>query len=151
MGQHTSRVDWWLAALMTLPAIGGIAVLGAGLATGHRDMLYTGAGTIAAYALLLALMVIPITYTIDADSVRIRSGALLKITIPWDRLISAELSSNPLSGPGLSLKRINLEYRRPSGRETFVLISPADREAFLRELAATSPRHQLVDGKLIAK
>jgi len=28
---------------------------------------------------LLALMVIPITYTIDADSVRIRSGALLKI------------------------------------------------------------------------
>jgi hypothetical protein len=150
MAQHTSRVDWWLAALMTLPAIGGIAVLGSGIATGHRDLLYTGAATIAGYGLLLALLVIPITYVIDTDGVRIRAGALLRISIPWDRLISAELSANPMSGPGLSLKRLNLEYRRPSGRETFVLISPTDRDAFLRELASTSPRHHLVDGKLVA-
>src|SRR5690348_2334421 len=137
MAQHTSRVDWWLAALLTLPAIGGIAVLGSGIATGHRDLLYTGAGTLVGYVLLLVLLVIPITYVIDVDGIRIRAGVLLKITIPWDRLISAELSSNPMSGPSLSLKRINLEYRRPSGRETFVLISPPDRDAFLRELAST--------------
>jgi hypothetical protein len=151
MTVYKSKVDWWLAAVMTLPVIGGIAVLVSGIATGQGTLALTGGGVLVGYALLLGLLVVPVAYTLDDKALRVKSGAVLKIEIPWDRLISAELSSNPISGPALSMRRINVEYRKASGREGYVLISPTDREAFLRDLVAASPRHQIVDGKVVGK
>lgn len=145
---HPTRVDWWLAVLMFLPVVGSGAALVAGLVDGTALVLLIGGASLVGYGLLLWGLVWPMHYTIGADGVRIRAGRM-KLHVPFDRLAKAELSRNPLSSPALSLKRINLSYRKPNGRETFVLISPRDRDAFLADLVAASTRHRLVDGQVV--
>ena len=57
---------------------------------------------------------------------RLQSGRM-KLHVPYDRLVSAELTRNPLSSPALSLQRIRVRYQKPNGKETWVQISPPDR------------------------
>ncbi len=145
---YPTRVDWWLAVLMVLPVVGSGAALASGLINGTPLMLWIGGGSLFGYLLVLWGLVIPMHYAIGDDGFRLRAGRM-KLHVPFDRLMKAELSRNPLSSPALSLKRINIEYKKPSGKETFVLISPPDREQFLADLVATSKRHRLVDGNVI--
>jgi hypothetical protein len=56
-----------------------------------------------------------------------------------------DLSTNPLSSPAFSLNRIDVRYTTDGGRERRILISPVDREAFMRDCARTSGHHR-VDG-----
>lgn len=146
-----SRVDGWLAALMGLPVVSGLAVLASGVATGQRTLLLAGAGALAGYVLLLWLLVLPMAYVVDPSGIRVRAGAVIRVAIPWAELVSAELSSNPLSSPALSVRRIRITYRRARGGERDVLVSPTDREAFLRAIVDASPRHALVDGRVVQR
>jgi hypothetical protein len=147
---YPSRVDWWLAVLMVLPVIGSGAALASGIAAGASVTIGIGVGSLVLYLALVFGLIYPMSYAIDADGFRLRAG-LQRLHVPWDRVIKAELSRNPTSSAALSLKRINVEYRKPNGKETYVLISPPDREAFLADLVAASPRHELVDGKVVEK
>lgn len=145
---YPTKVDWWLAVLMVLPVIGGAGAIASGLLEGSNLTLWIGAGSLLLYLSILWGLVIPIRYTLAEDGLRVRAGRMT-LHVPFDRLIMAELSRNPLSSPALSLRRINVEYRKPNGKETFVLISPPDREQFLATLVALSKRHRLVDGKVV--
>jgi hypothetical protein len=145
---YPTKVDWWVAVLLVFPVIGGGIALISGLINGTPSMLWIGAGSLVLYLLLLWGLVLPMLYAIGEDGFRLRAGRM-NLHVPFDRLIKAEMSRNPLSSPALSLKRINIEYKKPNGRETFVLISPPDRERFLADLVAASNRHRLVDGKVI--
>lgn len=138
---YGSRIDGWLAVALTLPLIGSVVAMVSGV-------FWIGAAALVGYCGFMLALVLPIEYFVESDSLRVRAG-LQRLVVPWDRLIAAELSSNPLSSPALSLRRIRIDYRKPNGKETFVLISPGDREAFLRDLAQASPRHELKDGRLI--
>jgi hypothetical protein len=61
----------------------------------------------------------------------------------------AELTSNPLSSPALSLRRILIHHRKPKGGSTFVMISPEDRLAFLAELARRTGRHRVEGERMV--
>ncbi len=148
MKVYKSRVDWWIALALAFGPIAAVAVLVSGVTSGEAQLLYTGIGVSALVVLIYGGLVFPMSYAVDAEGLTIRSG-LMRIHLPWQRMGKAELSGNPLSSPALSLRRICIDYRKANGKETFVMISPPDREAFLADLAERSPRHQLRDGALV--
>lgn len=138
--EYKSAVDWWLVSLWTilmLICLGG----GVHLVKNNNDLL-TGIGGIAV-ALGMLILSLPTRYTLTADKLLVRSG-MFHWKIPLDSIVSAEFTSNPLSSPAWSLKRIRVNYRRKSGRRSFLLISPKDRSCFLRDLADSWPELDLV-------
>jgi hypothetical protein len=145
---YKSKVDWWIAALLPLPLVGSGAAVIAGLVEGDGVTIAIGVGSLALFVGIVVGLIVPLRYAVCADGLRVRAG-LQRLHVTWDRLIKVEPSSNPTSSLALSLKRLNVEYRKPNGRETFVLISPMDRDAFLRDLAEASPRHVLDGGVLV--
>ncbi len=135
---HRSKVDWWLFALvatgLALSAGGGAFVLFT--AQGTEQLWIGGFGV--AVSLAVVLITWPVRYEIAATELRVRSG-VLRWSLPLAWFLEARPSSNPLSAPAWSLRRLRLDYRRPDGRRGFLLVSPRDREAFLRELAEADP------------
>jgi hypothetical protein len=135
---HRSRIDGWLALLLALglsvSALGGAFVLVVGPT---REARWSGAFGVL-MGLLLGSVIWPMRYEIDAGRVRIRSG-LLRFGVPLEAIRAARFSSNPLGAPALSLRRLRIDYLKPNGKTGFLLISPRDREAFLRELAQAEP------------
>lgn len=143
-----SRVDIWIAVALALGPLTGVAVLLSGMLGGNDGLFWTGVATCALVALIYGGLVFPMGYTVGAGGIAIRSG-LMRIRIPWDRVDRAEPSSNPLSSPALSLRRIRIDYRKAHGASTFVLISPVDRQAFLAAAAAASPVHEVRGDTLV--
>lgn len=72
-------------------------------------------------------------YVLDEKDLVIRCGPINK-RIPYREITSAHKTWNPLSIPALSLKRINIKYQFG-----MALISPKDRDSFLRMLKERCP------------
>ncbi|MDM5317009.1 PH domain-containing protein [Fictibacillus sp. b24] len=72
-------------------------------------------------------------YILDEKELVIRCGPINK-RIPYREISSAHKTWNPLSSPALSLKRINITYQFG-----MALISPKNRDPFLRELSERCP------------
>lgn len=70
-------------------------------------------------------------YLFDGAELRVRCGPL-RWQIPLDQIHNVEPTRNPMSSAALSLDRLRIDY----GRGKFVLVSPADKAGFLRELNA---------------
>jgi Bacterial PH domain len=93
------------------------------------------------FALLLNLVIILFIcwlwlstyYVLDEKDLVIRCGPINK-RIPYREITSAHKTWNPLSSPALSLKRINIKYQFG-----MALISPKDRDSFLRMLKERCP------------
>ncbi len=137
--KYPTKVDWWLAGLVSglsmVCLVGGIWLiiqnndwpLGlAGIATG------------------LAIMAIswPTYYRLADQRLLIRAG-LFRWRIPVLAIQGVHPSHSPLSSPAWSLKRLRVDYTKPSGRATFVLISPRDADLFLRDLAGMAEHLEL--------
>jgi len=77
-------------------------------------------------------------YTITEKELRIKSGPVRsKIALP--SIIKISKTRNPLSSPALSLDRLEIKY----GRFKTALISPQDKEAFVRAIKARNPRVEI--------
>lgn len=138
--EYKSAVDWWLVSLwsvLMLICLGG----GVHLMKNKSDLLTGVAGLAVAVGMII--MSLPTRYRLTADRLIVSSG-VFRWKIPLDSIISANFSSNPLSAPAWSLKRLRVDFLRKSGRKSFVLISPKDRMSFLRDLADSSPGLALV-------
>jgi hypothetical protein len=59
--------------------------------------------------------------------------------IRLDEIESIVPTHDPRSSPALSLDRLRINYRR-RGKLRAILISPADKEGFLRVMAAIAPK-----------
>jgi hypothetical protein len=139
-----SRVDRWVALSLIAPVLAGLGTVGGGLVTSTPGMSAAGGLILVLFGLILFGLVLPMRYVIEPQALAIHFG-LARIDIPFERLVSARLSSSPLSSPALSLLRVEIEYRGRRGGLKTVRISPADRLAFLRALAEASPRHRLAN------
>jgi membrane protein YdbS with pleckstrin-like domain len=126
---YPSKVDVWLAVVLIaapLISIGmGVYLLSISSTGGWLSVIIG-----LCVAAVLALFAIPCRYMLTANSLIIQAG-ILKEEIPFDRIKEATLSSNPLSAPALSLKRVKIVLDKG-----FRLISPNDRERFITELEA---------------
>ena len=130
---YPSKVDCWLAAVLI---IAPVSVIGLGI---YLIMMIGVAGWICLIsglfvAALMAGLAIPCRYTLTDSSLLIQCGFMTE-EIKYEKIKSASLSSNPLSAPALSLSRVKVNLE--SG---FRLISPKNREAFIKELENKTKR-----------
>ncbi|GAB4336008.1 MAG: PH domain-containing protein [Desulfobulbaceae bacterium] len=127
MKVYTSRVDGWIAALLI-----GVLAYDLGLAIYLARVDPVAAWLTVAVGLfmgvLLLLLGVPCRYILKDDHLLVRSG-LLRYQVPYDEIVGVEKSSSPLSAPAWSLRRVKILKRKG-----YLLVSPADREEFMREL-----------------
>ena len=114
---HRAKLDWWIIAALGLGVLGPFA--------GFRLWL-----TIPLF-LAVGICGCPQYYQTGDRGLVIHSG-LVRRTIPYEAILFAGPAPEPGAPLPLSLDRIRIEY----GKGAQTLIAPADREAFLRDLAA---------------
>ncbi len=80
-------------------------------------------------AVLIGSILIATYYVVDKEVLRIVSGPF-RIRVKLDEIDSVKATRNPLSSPALSLDRLMIRY----GNKRRVMVSPADRNGFLRAI-----------------
>ncbi len=126
---YPSAVDAWIAIIILAAPIVTIG-FGVYLLQADQSSGWITIGSGIFIGILIVLLGIPCRYTITADSIEIRCG-VIRDTISISSIKSLALSSNPLSAPALSLKRVKIETHNG-----FNLISPKNREEFIRDVEA---------------
>ena len=130
MRSYRSRIDGWLLALVA-GAIGlGLFVLAGVARLEGASIALPGIVLQGAVVALVAWIFLGTRYELGERHLVVRSGPF-RWTLPYESLVEVRPSRSPLSSPALSLHR--LELRSAAGRS--ILVSPADREGFLRHLA----------------
>ena len=76
-----------------------------------------------------------VEYRLDGDELTIRCGILFKRTLSIQSIRSIRPTRNPLSAPAASLDRLEITFNKYDT----ILVSPKDKEAFIRELRAVNP------------
>lgn len=134
--KFSSRVDGWLIPVVILSVGGLVAALIAVLVQDTpwpiRLLL---AGVTAAVTLLLFSVLRNTCYLVRSDSLRIVSGPF-KWTVPLADIREITPTRNPLSSPALSMDRLKIAY----GKKKFVLVSPDDKDGFLRSIELARQR-----------
>ena len=87
-------------------------------------MLTAGLGIVLPLWLLLGT-----NYTLEPTQLLVKSGPF-KWRVPVADITSITPTSNPLASPALSLDRLRIDY----GRSSFIIISPRDKDQFIREI-----------------
>ena len=123
-----SKIDIWIALLLIA---GPLILVNLGIylhKTGEEQnsLICISAGMLI--GVVTWILAFPCQYTLEDKSLLAQSG-ILKWRIPYAEIQTVELSNSILSGPALSLQRIEVQYDR--GR---ILISPNERDLFLKEL-----------------
>ncbi|MCL2663853.1 MAG: PH domain-containing protein [Oscillospiraceae bacterium] len=109
------------------------------------------------FLLIMAIIFIPLTaffimpiwvfnyYLFDGDNLVIKIGLSKKVIIPFDDIISAVSTRNPISSAALSMDRIELKYRFKANKfADTMLISPVNRLEFLEELKSRNENIEIV-------
>ncbi|MFT3699013.1 MAG: PH domain-containing protein [Kofleriaceae bacterium] len=150
MTTYPTKIDWWLRLMLFVPFFGAAASIYAGVTSHQRTPLIASAIALGLYALLMVTIGWPVRYTVSPEQLEVRFG-LVRLRVPWDRVIAAELSQNPLSAPAYSLDRIEFRYTTDRGTERTFRISPPDRLAFLADCARASGNKLRVDGERLVR
>jgi hypothetical protein len=126
-----SKRDWWLGLL-----IWGLVLLAAVPA-----LLKPGKGQfiiMIAVILFVGWVWFGTGYAISDDELRIRCGPFRQ-RIPLQEIKEIKKTRSPLSAPACSLDRMEIGY----GKSKRVMISPADKENFIKTIVEKSPHIQL--------
>jgi len=129
-----SKVDWWLGAVLL------IAAALSGMAVAIVAVVESPLAALAVSPILLLSVGLPVwllratRYTFDAENLHVRCGPFTW-RIPLREVRSVTPTRNPLSSPALSLDRLRIDF----GRMKSIMISPEDKEGFLRELRKRVP------------
>jgi hypothetical protein len=126
-----SKRDWWLGLL-----IWGLVLLAAVPA-----LLKPGKGQLIimmAVILFVGWIWFGTGYEISDDELKIRCGPFRQ-RIPIQEIREIKKTRNPLSAPACSLDRMEINH----GRSKRVMISPADKEGFIKLLVGKSPQINL--------
>jgi hypothetical protein len=129
VARYRSRIDPWLLAVIGVPALAlpVLAVMSAADGSWARTVFF------AVVASLLAWILAGTSYEVTDDALVVRS-AFLRWTVPLASVRSLRATHNPLSAPALSLDRIEVRHDRG-----YLLVSPREKSAFVREIAARAP------------
>lgn len=144
---HRAKVDGWLAVLLGSLAgaetgIGLMFLLGGASegGDGSAGSLVVGAAMLATGGLVGVVLgaCYRIRYELSPAGLVVRFGPF-HTRIPLDAVEEVLPSRSLLSAPAPSLSRLRINYRTSGGRLWFVLISPEDRLAFVRDLQNLVP------------
>lgn len=138
--KYKSKTDWWLAVI-----IWGSMLLTIGI--GVYALATEVLSLVELFILILLTILLPLGilwmwfttfYVIDEQDLIIRYGPF-KQKISLQLIKSMQKTMNPLSSPALSLKRMEITY----GQYDFVLISPINRDQFMKELSTRCPNDEI--------
>ena len=135
-----SKCDWWLAVLLLV--VVSAQLTGAVIVFMSGEVLWVGIVLLLS-AGFIAWILRTTFYVVDESRLLIRSGPFWW-TVELGTIEEIVPTHNPLSSPALSLDRLCIRYRIDS-RRRMVMISPDDKEGFLRVIAALVPG-MVVDG-----
>lgn len=126
---HVSKIDGWLAAVLGLSmaacAYACVHVVLAGVPGAWWMVLLTGGIGVG----LPLWLLLGTRYILEPDQLLVRSGPF-RWRVPIADIARITPTTNPLSSPALSLDRLRIEY----GRGSAIMISPRDKDRFLRDL-----------------
>jgi hypothetical protein len=138
---HRAKVDWWVAVLfgggLLLQVAVGAALISSGLLP--YSLISAGAG------LLLGLLLwgsYRTSYEVTPSDLVIRFGPF-RTTLAVGSISRVVPTREPTSAPAPSLDRLRIDYRGADGLPSSTLISPKDKEAFLRDLVQVAPQVQV--------
>ena len=120
---YKSKIDWWLIVLL-------LCVFGYPIVDGIMMKEYTLSITFLVILLLVGLLFYSIQYKIEGENL-----IIWKNKIDIKTITRVYKTRNPLSSPALSLDRIAIVYNKFDE----ILISPKDREDFIKELLKVNP------------
>ena len=133
MSWYPSKVDLWLAVLLLAMPIAVVVAWIMALTSGSSDDLIAAVVASVLVVVILFGLVYPMRYGLDDKHLMVRFG-LVRTRIPLADITTVEPTRNPLASPALSLDRLSIVSG--PGLTGTVMISPADRERFLNELAS---------------
>jgi hypothetical protein len=126
-----SKIDWWFYLIIggLVAAFAFSAYTALVLEPEKGVAALPGLAIAALFGVGLPVWLIASTgYTLEPTVLRIKSGPF-SWNVPVVDIRSITPTRNPLSSPALSLDRLKIEHARG-----WVMISPADKEGFLRAL-----------------
>jgi membrane protein YdbS with pleckstrin-like domain len=135
-----SKKDWWLTII-----IWGAMLFAMG--SGIYSLIFEESNFIDFVIVLILAVMLPVFllwmwlttyYVLDESNLVIKYGPFKKI-IPLNTIKSVKMTMNPLSSPALSLKRLEIIY----GQYNMVLISPKDRDEFMKILSKHCPQAEI--------
>jgi hypothetical protein len=148
---YASKVDWWIG-LILLVTVAVLAASAFQFIFGPQGGAPFGSA-IGLFCLAVAVWIgwIPFNtyYEFDQTELIIRSAGF-RWRVALDCIVEVFPTHNPLSSPACSLDRLRVNYRNRKGRPRFVLISPRERDEFLRDLAQAAPHLKLDNDRLVS-
>ena len=128
---YRSAVDWWMALIIVGCELLVIwAAVDAAMEKGAVDWM-TLLVAIGCSAIFIPMF--GIKYVMYEEHLLVSMSIFGKIRIAYKDIVEVKKSCNPLSSPALSLKRVQIDYIQ-SGVHRMVLISPKNREVFIKEI-----------------
>ena len=147
-----SKKDFWLVLIVMGSGIVLLAVAANHVTTrgiSNPETWITG-GVAILYVGIISFLAYPVYYEITPSHLLIRSGLLLRYRISLSSIESIQPTRSPLSSPAWSLDRLRIEYSK-SGRKQVIMISPKDKEMFLRHLVMMEPYLELKENMVTRK
>jgi Bacterial PH domain len=128
---YKSKIDWWLLIILA-SAMAASLYASAEIVLASSPSAWWLLAVTAGIGIGLPLWLLLATnYILETRQLLVRSGPF-KWKVPIADITSITATSNPLSGPALSLDRLRIEY----GRGSAIMISPRNKDQFLREIEA---------------
>ena len=136
-----SQKDWWLSLIVWITMI---SAMGSGFfALIDQTLNIWDLIIIITLCVLLPLFILwmwlTTYYVVDENHLIIQFGPFKKV-IPLDTIKSVRKTTNPISSPALSLKRLEIVY----GYYDSVLISPIHRDEFIEVLSERCKSIQVI-------
>ncbi|MBX3323202.1 MAG: PH domain-containing protein [Phycisphaeraceae bacterium] len=140
---YPSKIDWWLVPILCVPPGAAVAVCVTTVLAGSITSLLVGVAVVALVAGLYVGLVFPMRYGLDETHLIVRHG-LCRQRIALAKIVEVRPTRNPLSSPALSLDRLHVRF----GQGVFkaVMISPAERDCFLSDLAEQAGLNRVGNG-----
>jgi len=129
---HRSKIDTWLLAVLVFTIAGSLAAA----ISVALEVAAPGGWLVALLAaiigVLLPLWMLGSTYyRIESDYLLVSCGPM-RSKIQLAEITGITATNSPLASPALSQNRLRIDY----GRGESVMVSPRDKEAFVRDLRA---------------
>lgn len=118
-----------------IPPIATLGITAAAFWRGNGSEIAVGCGAMLWVLIVYAGVLFPLRYGIGNGYLTIRYG-ICRQRVPLAEIRAVSPTRNPLSSPALSLDRLHVRFG--DGFFKAVLISPAEREEFLRHLASAA-------------
>jgi hypothetical protein len=134
---YPSKRDAWLVVVLWIAVLSMLAVAvpvwrdpdaGLGLSVGITALMIAGAA--------FSIWILYGTRYVLTDQQLVIYAGPFRWRVPLDAIQEIFPTHNPLSSPACSLDRLKIRYE---GSRMGVMISPEDKEAFLRDVASRSP------------